>query len=296
MRQDRKLTDDQVRDIRNSRSPQARLAEKYGVDRKTVRNIRHGLTYREVPDHPPVDSSVGSMFHGKYQVGDPLELLGRLPVGSAETVLTAPPPYLPVRVGDHEHKKHARYHRYVLEECLRVVGPAGLVMYVHRPIFGKNGEVDMGTEIFQNLPLWQVIVWSSPLSKEPRTGSQQPKGFLQPQNYANILLFARERWRMPERTENHFARFGAVWSWRRPDSSNVPPEFPLELADRCISLGPGPVLDPYAGTGTTAIAAQKAERDWILFDKTGNRRGTFERRLAGLGEQETSLSMDTTRR
>ena len=289
MRPDRKLTEDQVRDIRMSGSPQARMAEKYGVDRKTVRNIRHGLTYRDVSDHPPVASSVGSMFHGKYHVGDPLELLGRLPVGSVETVLTAPPPYWPVRVGDHEHKKHTRYQRYVVEECLRVVGPAGLVMYVHRPIFAKNGEVDIGTGIFQNLPLWQVIVWSSPISKELRTGSQQPKGFLQPQNYANILLFAREDWRMPEDTKNPFAQYGAVWNLRRPDSSNVLPEFPLEIADRCISLGQGPVLDPYAGTGTTAIAAQKAWRDWILFDKTGNRRETFKRRLADLVGQDPVL-------
>ena len=286
----RQLTEDGARDIRNAKwSSQQRLAEKHRVDPKTIRNIRQGRTYQDITVRPPLGSDVGSAFHGKYLVGDVLDLLTGLPVGSAETVLMAPPPCWPVAVGDSEHEVHVRYQRYVLEECLRIVGPDGLVMYLHRPVFDKNGEVDIGSGIFRNLPLWQVVVWHSPLRYEIRTGAQRSKGFLQLQNYANIMIFAREDWRMPYDTPNLFEKFGAVWTFRRPHQSNVLPEFPLELAARCISLGSGPVLDPYAGTGTTAVAAEGAGRQWIMFDETGSGRRISERRLAGLGERDPSL-------
>ena len=48
-----------------------------------------------------------------------------------------------------------------------------------------------------------------------------------------------------------------------------PAPFPLELAKRCIeSVGEGPVLDPFLGSGTTAVAAQLLDIKWIGIDKS----------------------------
>ena len=45
-----------------------------------------------------------------------------------------------------------------------------------------------------------------------------------------------------------------------------PPAFPDELADRCIALGSGMVLNPFAGTGSVPLAAIRAGRDWLACD------------------------------
>ena len=59
---------------------------------------------------------------------------------------------------------------------------------------------------------------------------------------------------------------------------------PLTLAERCISLGQGHVLDPFAGTGTTALAAQAKGRSWTLFDRSPDHTWLFEQRQKQLKE------------
>ena len=73
---------------------------------------------------------------------------------------------------------------------------------------------------------------------------------------------------------------------RPPNRANAPPEFPLELARRCVALGRGRVLDPQAGTGTAALAAAEQGREWTLFDGNDEHLATFELRLAGKGEPD----------
>ena len=49
------------------------------------------------------------------------------------------------------------------------------------------------------------------------------------------------------------------------DTDDHPPVMPMTLARRCIQITSRPgdiVLDPYAGSGTTLIAAQELDRNW----------------------------------
>jgi site-specific DNA-methyltransferase (cytosine-N4-specific) len=66
-----------------------------------------------------------------------------------------------------------------------------------------------------------------------------------------------------------------------PSGNGHPAAFPRELARRCISLGSRPgdtVLDPFGGSGTTALAALELKRQSILveinpdFSKMGRER------------------------
>ena len=53
------------------------------------------------------------------------------------------------------------------------------------------------------------------------------------------------------------------------DVVRAPAPYPLELAQRCIeSVGHGPVLDPFLGSGTTAVAAEMLGVEWIGIEKS----------------------------
>ena len=57
---------------------------------------------------------------------------------------------------------------------------------------------------------------------------------------------------------------GDVWTIPQESKNPHPAAFPVELAQRCIQSTTGQiVLDPMIGSGTTAIAAEIAGRDWI---------------------------------
>ena len=61
-----------------------------------------------------------------------------------------------------------------------------------------------------------------------------------------------------------------VWKFN-PDTKNKhPAPFPIELADKCIryySYEKDTVLDPFAGSGTTGIAAMNTNRNFILMEQ-----------------------------
>ena len=63
---------------------------------------------------------------------------------------------------------------------------------------------------------------------------------------------------------------------------NHPAVMPIELAHRCIKITSRPgdlVLDPYAGSGTTLVAARDLNRMWIGVELSSEFADMIERRL-----------------
>ena len=59
---------------------------------------------------------------------------------------------------------------------------------------------------------------------------------------------------------------------------------PMTLARRCLSITSkrnSVVLDPYAGSGTTLLAARELERDWVGVEIKPAFVDLIERRLRG---------------
>ena len=158
-------------------------------------------------------------------------------------------------------------------------------MCVHRSRLGTDGVVDLGTDILEGWPLRQVLIWTWPGISE-RLADPTGRGLRLRQNHASIYLFSGPFWTVPSFPGRVSQYRNSTWRIPPPDPANAPPGFDLELARRCIALGRGRVLDPHAGTGTTALAALEVGRIWTLFDETDAYRKDFHRRMDVGGEAD----------
>ena len=60
-----------------------------------------------------------------------------------------------------------------------------------------------------------------------------------------------------------------MWNIHQENKNPHPAPFPVQLAERCISsVDDGYVLDPFMGSGTTGIAAEKLKRNWLGIEKS----------------------------
>jgi DNA modification methylase len=136
------------------------------------------------------------------------------------------------------------------------------------------------------LALWDYVAWSS--HREPGTawGSwQTPSAPNLRGGWETIIAAYRTTWARP--TPAEFAGWqDQIGGWARLTSNvwtinpvaanhhgrkNHPAPFPPELPARCIRLSTWPgetVLDPYAGTGTTLLAARQLGRRAIGIEQS----------------------------
>ena len=74
-----------------------------------------------------------------------------------------------------------------------------------------------------------------------------------------IYLFAKEKFRLAKGDAQR-----DVWRIDQERDNLHPAPFPLELPLRCIQATDAQVvLDPFMGSGTTAVAAEQLGRNWI---------------------------------
>lgn len=298
----RRFTDDQVREIRQSPLSARELADQYDVSHPTILNIRERRTYKNVPDHPGVNLLEPDLLrrevNGQYFLKDPLDFLMSVPGGYCGTAVTAPPVrQRPSIIGrssgwtmDDERIAQREYvdlQREVIHECLRVVGPEGVLLYHHRHEVSTRRSMDTRHDVFSHFPLRQIIIWNHRmrLFVPGRHANRVPN------NYGVIYVFSGPRWSIPERSRRNAMGWGDVWDIK-PDpeedlwdpASRRRPRYayslPAELADRCIAFGDGAVLDPFAASGAVALAAIRAGRDWLACDTDPAYYDAFETRRA----------------
>lgn len=126
------------------------------------------------------------------------------------------------------------------------------------------------------------IIWDKASSASPSTawGSWcSPKNPTLRDVHEYILVFSKDRWDRPNPkgrpasiTKEEFLSFTkSVWTFPPEQATKVghPAPFPVELPYRLIQLYSFQgevVLDPFIGSGTTAIAALKAGRYFVGYD------------------------------
>ena len=287
-----RLTDATVRAIRQSKIPSRKLAEEFGVAPPTVIRIKNRLTYRHVPDDPGTDT-----FRNLYVRSYALDFLSGLPSGYCPTIVTSPPlfsmsNYSRQHMKLDEAQARADYINRQLEviaECIRVAGDEGIVLY-HTGLEIKDGLPRIYPDFRDDFP-WndfqmKVIAWDhlSPYPAPPDDFSDMYK------TQSLILMFTGRDWKVPEESSAKGYESKGVWEIESMDLEEYQKvvrltynhtyspsayrrylqrwwySFPDELADRCIALGQGTVLDPFAGIGAVPFAAIRAGRHWLACD------------------------------
>ena len=215
--------------------------------------------------------------------GDVLDRIRGIPNGRCRGVVTSPPYNLRNSTGNgmkapcargkwrkaalgngyagHDdampYEEYVAWQREVLSECMRVIEDDGAIFYNHKWRVQK-GLIQDRADIVAGFPVRQVIIWR-------RSGgiNFNPTFFVP--TYEVVYLIAKPAFRMP----NEVIGMGDVWDIPQERSNRHPAPFPVELAARCIrALNGGPVLDPFLGSGTTAIAAETLGCSWLGIERS----------------------------
>lgn len=216
-------------------------------------------------------------IRNKIIIGDILDKIKLIPNHSIDLVVTSPPYNLKNSTGngmkdgrggkwanaslingysDHNdcmpHKEYVSWQRSCLEEMMRVINDEGAIFYNHKWRV-QGGLLQDRQDIVSGFPVRQIIIWKR------AGGINFNPGYFLP-TYEVIYLIAKKDFKLAPKAN----AFGDVWEFSQEMNNAHPAPFPLALIDRIIkSTNANIVMDPFMGSGTTAIAAKKNGRDYI---------------------------------
>lgn len=247
--------------------------------------------------------------------GDCLKLLLSLPDESVDLVVSSPP----YNIGkEYEAKRELEHYledqRAVLRECHRVLKPTGSIFWQVGAFSHKGTLVPLDVKFFPILEQFGMfprnrIVWVR------QHGLHATKKFSG--RHETILWFSKgedfhfdlNAVRVPQKWQNKKSHRGEnkgelscnpegknpgdVWVFQNVKHNHEeqtihPAQFPEGLIARIIlSTTPvgGVVLDPYMGTGTTAVVAREHDRQYIGAELNNDYHAVALRRLSGLPDE-----------
>jgi modification methylase len=216
-------------------------------------------------------------FLNKIICGDCLEVMKQIPDKSVDLVVTSPPynkgsadrkmnpahdswSRANIRYGEFDdnlpEKEYQEQQKIILRELARIIKPNGSIFYNHKARI-KNHRVILPTEWLEEFNIRQVLIWDrtntpviDPVRWFPTTEyiywitktNVQPKFYKRSKNQMEILRIP------PKPMKDH------------------PAPFPEELVETLIINTTDEndiILDPFLGSGTTAVACKHLKRNFI---------------------------------
>ena len=179
--------------------------------------------------------------------------------------------------------EYVEWQRSFLSAALDCIGDKGVILYnIGRKI--KHLHEDRRERIVAGFPVRQVIIWNQ--------GGKRPS--ILPPIYELIYVIAGKHWRLPKKYLSEFRCWGDVWRINPEMKNPHPAPFPLALASRMAKLVDGPVVDPFAGSGTVGLAAMDLGLRFILNDISPEYRMLFyQRKLEYLQRRGTLWTNDS---
>jgi len=220
--------------------------------------------------------------NGILYFGDCLEVLNNLDRNSIEIAVTSPPYNLCKRYSNYSNtdistqmtRKYDEWYfdelpewtyqgwqQTVVHELLRICKSS--IFYNHkvryawhnRNIFRNESNMHHPVHWLSKFPIWCEIIWD-------RCGIGKPSRRYHISDERIYQIQKPVKWSNPEGLNN---------IWRIPPSKNEGHvcSFPEKLVENCIlpTTNEGDVvIDPFGGSGTVAIVAEKFKRKWILIE------------------------------
>jgi modification methylase len=216
----------------------------------------------------------------KIICGSAVDVMKKLPEGSVDLVITSPPYNLKNSTGNgmkdgrggkwanaalqngythHDdcmpHDKYVEWQRECLTEMMRIISDDGAIFYNHKWRV-QGGLLQDRQDILAGFPLRQIIIWKR------KGGFNFNPGYFVP-TYEVIYLIAKPKFQLAPKANG----YGDVWEFTQEMNNEHPAAFPVALIDRIISsTNANIILDPFMGSGTTALSALNFNRHYIGID------------------------------
>lgn len=155
------------------------------------------------------------------------------------------------------YDEYIQWQRDCLTEMMRLIPDTGAIFYNHKWRV-QGGLIQDRHEILEGFPVRQIIIWRR------NGGINFNDSYFLP-TYEVIYLIAKPNFKLV-----HGANaYGDVWDIPQETKNEHPAPFPLKLVERCISsTNAKVVLDPFMGSGTTALAAKILGRNYIGIEQS----------------------------
>lgn len=229
----------------------------------------------------------------KIHLCDCLEGFKELDDNSIDLIITSPPYNLGSKKGgknnlwnsnidyenytdDRDEEDYQNWQLEILKEMYRVLKPGGSLFYNHKVRSrGNAGILPSSWLLKSELTFRQLIIWDRMGSVNVNDTHFLPTTELiyWMTKGTDGVRFKRVKY-TPEtgKDKGKPSIITEVWQEKAEMHSDHPAPYPIQLIDRIIPSvlagGEGNiiVLDPFMGSGTTAIAAQKCGCNWIGFE------------------------------
>ena len=153
------------------------------------------------------------------------------------------------------HNEYVLWQQQCLTEMMRVLKEDGAIFYNHKWRV-QGGLLQDRQDIVAGFPVRQIIIWRR------KGGINFNAGYFLP-TYEVIYLIAKPKFKLAPKANS----YGDIWEFMQDMNNPHPAPFPVDLIERIVnSTNARIVLDPFMGSGTTAIAARHQGRDFIGID------------------------------
>lgn len=217
-------------------------------------------------------------YINKIVCGDTIDIMKNMPSNSIDLVVTSPPYNLKNSTGNgmsHNtktgkwagaalqngyshyndcmpHEEYVIWQRACIKEMFRLIKDDGAIFYNHKWRV-QDGLLQDRQDIISGFPVRQIIIWKR------KGGINFNPGYFLP-TYEVIYVIAKPNFKLVPKANAH----GDVWEFSQEMKNEHPAPFPVALIDRIVASTTAEiVLDPFMGSGTTAIAALKNKRKYI---------------------------------
>ena len=158
-------------------------------------------------------------------------------------------------------EEYSRWMVEVLNELYRVIKQEGSVFFNHKVVLRDCLGHFPRWVLESRLSLYQMIVWNRMCSSNMRSETLYP-------TYELVFWLVKGK---PKVFKSQAKHKNDIWNILPDRDNKHPAPFPYELAENCINLvceqgSNALVVDPFTGSGTTALAANNNGFDFIGFE------------------------------